>query len=114
MNREHWIIAILLFLLIFVSGCTSYQPKYEVGDIITNTEGGPCYGYFIEGYHGGADAYMIKNLTRCDATNNPEWKHVGDNPRREEYIRTDFNPLITKIGHLDNINGIPGPYRTTH
>ena len=102
----------LLFSLIFVSGCTIHQPKYNVGDVITNTEGGPCYGFLIERYDEPFNLYYFKNVTRCNTTNTSQWKYVGDDPWREDSIKIDFNPLISKIDHLDNINGIPGPYRT--
>jgi hypothetical protein len=77
MGRRYWIIVILLFSLIFARGCTTYQPIYEVGDIIINTKGGPCYGLLIERYHEAEIFYYFKNVTRCNLTNILQWKYVG-------------------------------------
>ena len=112
MGHTHWIIVILLFSLIFVSGCTSYQSKYEVGDVITNVNDGEFYGLYIVGIHGGTDSYLFQNVTRCGTTNNSQWKYVGDDPRRDSYISVDFNPLISKIDQINLDFGISGPYRT--
>jgi hypothetical protein len=93
----------------------SSQPKYKVSDVITNTDGGPCYGYFIETDHWDGDYYILYNITRCAATNNSQWVYVKDGARRVSYAKVDFNPQITKIDHIEGgERSIPGPMPTVH
>jgi hypothetical protein len=113
-KKEYRCVILILFSLICTSGCTNHQPKYEVGDIITNSAGGQCYGLLIVGHHWGDDTYLIQNVTRCNASDTTRWYYVGDNPRRQPFLDTDLNPLVTKIDHTDSVNDIPGPYRTIH
>jgi len=111
MFSKSWIIIILLFSLSFVSGCTNHQPKYDVGDIITNTDGGPCYGLYIEGHDTGVESYIFKNVTQCDTANNSRWKYVGG-AQTNPYYQIDFNPQIKKIDHIELDTTIPGPVTT--
>ena len=114
MNRTHWIIGIILFSLVMASGCMSSQPKYNVSDVITNTDGGPCYGYLIEANHWDGDYYILYNLTRCAETNNSQWVYVKTGGRKVSYDMVELNPQITKIDHIEGGRKIPGPMPTWH
>ncbi|MEI7434918.1 MAG: hypothetical protein WCJ93_11770 [Methanomicrobiales archaeon] len=93
----------------------SSQPKYNVSDVITNIDGGPCYGYFIEANHWDGDYYILYNLTRCAKINNSQWEYVKAGGRKVSYDMVELNPQIVKIDHIEHgVLSIPGPRPTWH